>query len=127
VRLSDHRYGRLAETMAAWALRLRGYRVVGRNVRVAGREIDLVARRGGLLVICEVKARRTRSFGPPLAAVDARKQRRLHDAASLLLARDPTLERVRFDVITVDGYSVTHLPAAFALPYDEPARFRHIA
>ena len=127
MRLSDHRYGRLAETMAAWALRLRGYRVVGRNVRVAGREIDLVARRGALLVICEVKARRTHSFGPPLAAVDARKQRRLHDAATLLLARDPTLERVRFDVITVDGYSVTHLPDAFSLPDDEPARFRHIA
>ena len=127
MRLSDHRYGRLAETMAAWALRLRGYRVVGRNVRVAGREIDLVARRGALLVICEVKARRTHSFGPSLAAVDARKQRRLHDAATLLLARDPTLERVRFDVITVQGYSVTHLPHAFSLPDDEPAHFRHIA
>ena len=125
--LSDHRYGRLAEAMAAWALRFRGYRILGRNVRVAGREVDLVARRGGLLVICEVKARRTHSFGPPLSAVDARKQRRLHDAATVLLARDPTLERVRFDVITVDRYSVTHVPGAFSLLDDEPARFRHIA
>lgn len=113
MRLSDHRYGRLAETMAAWALRLRGYRIVGRNVRVAGREIDLVARRGGLLVVCEVKARRTASFGPPLAAVGEQKQRRLHEAATVLMARDATVERVRFDVIAVDGYTLTHLPAAF--------------
>jgi Holliday junction resolvase-like predicted endonuclease len=51
----------------------------------------------------------------------------MHDAAAILLARDPTLHAVRFDVITVDGYSVTHLPAAFSLLDDEPARFRHTA
>src|SRR5204863_6972523 len=72
--ISDQRYGRLAETMAAWALRLRGYRIVGRNVRVSGREVDLVARRGSLLVVCEVKARRTRRFGAPAEAVGERTQ-----------------------------------------------------
>ena len=52
------RYGRLAELAAAWLLRVRGYRVIGRNLRVAGRELDIVARRRGVLVVCEVKARR---------------------------------------------------------------------
>jgi putative endonuclease len=110
--ISDHGYGRLAETMAAWALRLRGYRIVGRNVRVSGREIDLVARRGSLLVVCEVKARRNRRFGAPAGAVGERTQQRLREAATLLASRDPSLERVRVDVITVEGLTLRHMPGA---------------
>ena len=41
--MSDHTYGRLAELLAAGAVLLRGYRIVGRNVRVGGREVDLLA------------------------------------------------------------------------------------
>ena len=111
--ISPARYGRLAETVAAWRLRLVGYRVVGRNVRVAGREVDLVARRGGLLVVCEVKARRSLQYGTPLDAVGPDKQRRLREAGEMLLERDPTLDEVRFDVIAVTGTSVRHLRAAF--------------
>lgn len=108
--ISDHRYGRLAEGMAAWALRLRGYRVVGRNLRVAGREVDVVARRGGLLVVCEVKARRSRRFGAPASAVGAHRQQRLREAAAVLAARDPSIRQVRVDVIAVEGFSLRHLP-----------------
>jgi putative endonuclease len=113
-RRSPHSYGRLAETLAAWRLRLAGYRIVGRNVRVGGREVDVLARRGSLLVICEVKARRSTSFGGPLEAVGAEKQARLRRAAEILIARDPTVQTVRFDVIVIDGFSVRHLPAAFS-------------
>jgi len=112
-RLPDHRYGRLAETMAAWTMRLRGYRIVGRNVRVAGREVDLLARKRDLIVICEVKARRVERYGGPLEAVGPRQQRRLHEAAEVLMARDDSIRQVRFDVIAVSGYAVRHLPAAF--------------
>jgi putative endonuclease len=108
--ISASEYGRLAETLAATWLRLRGYRIVGRNIRVAGREIDVVARRGSTLVVCEVKARRTTSRGAP---ADARKRRRMLEAGEMLLAAHPEAERVRFDVIAVDGLRVRHLPAAF--------------
>ena len=111
--LSDRHYGRLAETLAAWALRLRGFRVVGQNVRVGGREVDLLARRGTLLVVCEVKARRGSLFGTPAEAVGPHKRRRLREAAEMLMADDPSVERVRFDVIAVSGLSVRHLPEAF--------------
>jgi putative endonuclease len=111
--ISASDYGRLAEALAAAWLRLRGYRIVGRNVRVAGREVDVVARRGRTLVVCEVKARRTRSRGAPAEAVDPRKQRRMAEAGEMLLAAHPGLDRVRFDVIAVDGLRVTHFPAAF--------------
>jgi putative endonuclease len=111
--ISASEYGRLAETMATAWLRLRGYRIVGRNVRVAGREVDVVARRGTTLVVCEVKARRSRSRGAPAEAVDPRKMRRLAEAGEMLLAAHPGAERLRFDVITVDGLRITHIPAAF--------------
>jgi putative endonuclease len=111
--ISASEYGRLAETLAAMSLRLRGYRIVARNVRVAGREIDVVARRGRTLVVCEVKARRSRSRGAPTEAVDLRKRRRMVEAGGMLLAAHPGTDRVRFDVIAVDGLRVSHLPAAF--------------
>jgi len=111
--ISASEYGRLAETLAATWLRLRGYRIVGRNVRVARREIDVVARRGSTLVVCEVKARRSTSRGAPAEAVDARKRRRMVEAGEMLLAAHPDAERVRFDVIAVDGLRVRHVPAAF--------------
>jgi putative endonuclease len=110
---ADPGYGRLAEELAAWRLRLAGLRVVGRNVRVGGREIDLVARRGGLLVVCEVKARRGAERGEPVEAVGVHKQRRLREAAEVLLRDDATVETVRFDVVEVRGRRVRHLPAAF--------------
>jgi putative endonuclease len=111
--VSDHTYGRLAELLAAVAVLLRGYRIVGRNVRVAGREVDLLARRGGTLVVCEVKARRSATFGTPAEAVGPAKQRRLREAGEMLLARDPSLRVVRFDVVAVTGWSVRYIRAAF--------------
>jgi putative endonuclease len=111
--ISASEYGRLAESLATAWLRLRGYRIVGRNVRVAGREVDVVARRGSTLVVCEVKARRSTSRGTPAEAVDEHKRRRMLEAGEMLLASHPGAERVRFDVIAVDGLRVRHVPAAF--------------
>ena len=112
--ISPARYGRLAESAAAWRLRLAGYRVVGRNVRVAGREVDLIARRGGLLVVCEVKARRTTRYGTPLESVRPDQQRRLREAAEVLLAADPRASTARIDLIAVHGLRPRHISAALS-------------
>lgn len=112
--ISASEYGRLGETAAAWLLRLHGYRVVARNLRVAGFEVDLVARRGDLLVVCEVKARRHGRRGRPAEAVDSRRQGRMRRAAEALAASDASVHRVRFDVVTVDGLRLRHLRGAFA-------------
>ena len=52
----------------------------------AAGEIDVVARDGETLCFLEIKARATADFGPAIAAVDARKQRRISRAAALYLA-----------------------------------------
>jgi putative endonuclease len=111
--------GAEGESRAAAHLRRRGYRVLARNVRAGGVEIDLVARRGRTLVFIEVKTRRTRAFGSPEEAVDARKRARLvRGAAAWLRESGVRTHRARFDVIVCEiddreGWRIRHLEAAF--------------
>ncbi|MCH7598156.1 MAG: YraN family protein [Myxococcales bacterium] len=92
--------GAEGEARAASFLMRRGYRIEARNVRYDGVEIDLIARRGALVVFVEVKTRRTTRFGPPELAVDRRKQARMIRAALAWLHQHPGRARnIRFDVI----------------------------
>lgn len=76
--------GRRGERAAEKYLRRHGYRIVTRNFRAAGAEIDLIAMDGDTLVFVEVKTRRNRAAGAPEEAVDARKQSRMRRAAEVL-------------------------------------------
>jgi putative endonuclease len=91
--------GRRAEHLAAWLLRLKFYRIVGRNIRLPGGEIDIIARRGALLVFVEVKSRR--SLWLARQAVSQKQWRRIEAAAGQFVAARPALRRCRwrFDVI----------------------------
>ena len=77
--------GRRAETFAAWALRLKGWRILDRRVKSAGGEIDLVARRGRTVAFVEVKWRDR--VGDLDHAIDAYRLRRVAVAAERLAAR----------------------------------------
>lgn len=109
------------EARAAAYLARRGYRIVARNVRAGGVEIDIVARRGRLVVFAEVKTRRSRALGAPETAVDARKQARLARGAAAWLREHPGVaHRMRFDVIACEpsagpagGWRVHHIEGAF--------------
>ena len=111
--------GAEGEARAAEHLRRRGYRIVARNVRAGGVEIDLIARRGSLIVFVEVKTRRSRSLGLPEQAVDARKRARLVRGAAAWLHDHPgAARRARFDVIVCEpdpkaGWLLRHLKGAF--------------
>jgi putative endonuclease len=119
--MPDHRrtLGAQGEALAAAHLAREGYRIVGRNVRADGIELDLVAARGSLHVFVEVKTRRSRLLGLPEEAVDGRKRGRLiRGAAAWLREHRVRGGSVRFDVITVErspdgGWSLRHLPGAF--------------
>ena len=111
--------GAEGEARAAAFLRGRGYRIVARNVRSGGVEIDLIARSGAVVVFVEVKTRSSGRQGPPELAVDARKQARLlRGAAAWLHARHGRAREVRFDVIACERdaagrWQLRHLEAAF--------------
>ncbi len=110
--------GRRGEDVAAEALRGQGYDIVERNFRCPEGEIDIVARRGDVIVFCEVKTRVTDRWGEPSEAVGFAKQRRLRGlAARWLKERGARFSEVRFDVVSVivrgSHVETTHIPDAF--------------
>ena len=109
------RSGRRAERRAVFWYRLRGYRILGRNVWAGGNELDLVARRGSRIVVCEVKSKGGPGFGEPAEMVTPEKQRRLRAAAEAWLQANPQLRglAVRFDVVAVAGGRLRRIAAAF--------------
>lgn len=113
-RQQAERRGRRAEALAAWALRLKGYRILARRWRVPVGEIDLVARRGRLIAFVEVKQRASETEG--VEAVTPAAQRRIARAASVWLAAHPDAAGFdcRFDVIVcVPGRLPRHIAGAF--------------
>ncbi len=101
------RFGRFAEEICAWHLRLRGYRILARRFRTPLGEIDIVARRGGLVAFIEVKARR--DLVQAGESLSPHQQRRITRAAGMYLQKQPSLQRLdqRFDVMLVAPW---HMP-----------------
>jgi putative endonuclease len=108
-------YGRHGEELAAEWYARRGYSVLERNWRCPIGEIDLIARRGRLVVFCEVKARRSAAVVLPAMAVGPVKQQRLRRLAAAWLAthRFRRGVEVRFDVVAVTGSVVDVYENAF--------------
>ena len=106
--------GRAAEDAAVALLLRHGYRIVARNVRLPGDEIDVIARDGNVVVFVEVKARATSAYGGAKAAVDARKRATLRAIAADWLQIAAPRARARFDVVTFEGGRATLHQDAFA-------------
>jgi putative endonuclease len=89
--------------------------VLDTNVWCGPYELDVVARRGGTIVFCEVKSKSGDRFGAPVEMVGVEKQRRVRVAAELWLRRHRECARlrVRFDVIAERAGRLEHLPDAF--------------
>jgi putative endonuclease len=103
-----------AERRALWHYRVRGYRILGANVRAGRNELDLIVRRGRNLTFVEVKSRRGEGFGGAVAAVDREKRLRVRRAAQVWLSRNPqpAYVRVGFEVVAVDRGRLTRIPTA---------------
>ena len=117
--------GRRGERRAAWFYRLRGYRIVARNVRLRHGEIDLIVRRGRMLVFVEVKTRQSTAAGEGYEAVDAGKQLQMVRLAAEYLAWNVHRGDVRYDVVSLywtgRRFTVTHFADAFR-PFADPVR-----
>jgi len=97
--------GRVAEALAARHLERLGYRILVRNFRARGGELDLVATDGDTLAIVEVRYRASERYGGAAASITRGKRSRIVRAARVLLAKNPPLAKlaVRFDVVEVRG------------------------
>ncbi len=117
MRIPSRLLGKRGERRAAWFYRLRGYRIVERNLHMRGGEIDLVVRRGGMLVFVEVKTRQSVAAGYGVDAVDRRKKLQIISLTSAYLARHPHDGEVRHDILSLFWtgwrFVVSHYPDAF--------------
>ncbi len=95
------RRGRVAEWLCLWHLRVRGWRIVARGWRCPAGEIDIIARRGRVLAIVEVKSRG--DVGVAAAALAPRQRRRIVRAAEAFLGARPDLAGLdlQFDLMLV--------------------------
>jgi len=93
--------GQWAEFAASLWLRLTGWRILARGFRVPQGEIDLIARRGGVVAFIEVKYRR--DFAAAVEAVTPRQRARITRAAQVFLSRRPDLAKFggRFDMVVM--------------------------
>lgn len=109
--------GGVSEGIAALWLILKGYRVLHRNVRVSGGELDLVCRKRSSIVFVEVKYRRNDRYGNAESFVHERKQALVKRAALGYMNRmriNPEHQLYRFDVIAIDGFRIRHIQNAFS-------------
>lgn len=116
--------GKWAEDLVSRWYEQHGYVIVARNWRCKRGELDVVACKNGVLVVCEVKARASNAFGTPAEAVTPAKQLKVRRAtadfrASLRVSNDPVAQlvnivrTVRFDVACVLGTQLEMLEDIF--------------
>ncbi|WLS03981.1 YraN family protein [Shinella oryzae] len=100
-RLKAFRRGHVSEYLAALYLLAKGYRIRAIRYRTKAGEIDIIARRGDLVVCVEVKARR--DVDSAVFAVTGTAQRRIRAASEVWLARQPDAHRLslRYDIVAV--------------------------
>ena len=113
------------DLVAAWYVR-EGYDIVARNWRCTRGELDVIAWRDGVLVVCEVKARRNGNHGDPFESITTQKIARLRRAAAMFVVElrergSPVsggglrlpIHELRFDAAAVLGGRVEVREAAF--------------
>ncbi|MEW5787032.1 MAG: YraN family protein [Pseudomonadota bacterium] len=108
-----HAIGAAAEEQAARHLTARGLRLLARNYRCKGGEIDLVMADGDTLVFVEVRARAPSRFGSAGESITAAKRARVVLAARHYLASQRLDRPCRFDAVLLDGATLEWLRGAF--------------
>ena len=100
-RIKAEKRGHRSEWLAAWALRLKGWRIVAKRFKTKTGEVDLIARKRDLIIMVEVKARA--SLIEAMDSVTPTAQRRIEAAGDIWLARQPDFSRlsVRYDLVAV--------------------------
>ncbi|MGE0077606.1 MAG: YraN family protein [Bacteroidales bacterium] len=109
--------GALGEDLATAFLQQKGYAILHRNWHFGHKELDIVAKDNGMLVIVEVKTRANDYWEEPKEAVKRKKQKRIIDAADAYVQYFDLDIEVRFDIVSVvwhgGQHTIEHIEDAF--------------
>lgn len=101
--MNNKRTGNYGESLACEFLKKQGYKILERNYRIRGGEIDIVAKDGDWLVFVEVKTRFTHEYGPPAESITPWKIKALLKSALFYIQKISWGSRLyRIDVVAVD-------------------------
>ena len=94
-----------------------GFTILETNWRFQKAEIDIIAKKDGLLIFTEVKTRRSKKFEKPADAIDKKKIALYKDAVGGYLKQYPSEDEIRFDLVNIiigkDETQIEHIPNAF--------------
>lgn len=110
--------GKSGEDKAADYLIQNGYQILHRNWRSGHKELDIVAAKDNIVVICEVKTRKNTLYGNPDEAINNKKIRRIVSSADAYIRCFKLDNHVRFDIINIitDEERIEHIEDAFFPP-----------
>ncbi|MGB1361591.1 MAG: YraN family protein [Alphaproteobacteria bacterium] len=108
----NYRYkvGLLAEIYACVYLMIRGYRIVKWRYKIPVGEIDILAKKGGVFVVVEVKYRN--NMETALYSITPNQKSRLINSAKWVMKKYKT-EKIRFDAVLVSGFNISHIENAW--------------
>lgn len=116
---SRQELGQKGEDIACRFLEKKGYKIIARRFRHRRAEIDIIARKGSILVFVEVKTRRHDEFGYPEEAVRKAKKEKLKEAAlGFLSEKRERISECRFDILSIlfkseREYEIAHFEDVF--------------
>ena len=97
------KFGRTSESIAAKVLKKKGYKILEKNYRSPGGEIDIIAKDKDTLVFVEVKARMSETYGNPKESVTIGKQQKISKTAQYYFKEKKLSDfRARFDVVAIN-------------------------
>ncbi|MDO5047905.1 MAG: YraN family protein [Anaerococcus sp.] len=108
--------GDFGEDLASKYLKARSYKIMARNYTKPYGEVDIIARKGDVIVFVEVKTRKNRRFSNPRDAVTFKKQERIIKASqAYLIEKDLSEYLMRFDVceVLLDTKEINYIENAF--------------
>lgn len=116
--MAEHnQLGRKGEELAVEFLRLKEYEILKTNYRYQKAEVDIIAKRGNLLIAAEVKTRSTPEFGDPQDFVKPKQIKQLVKAVNHFVEEENLDVDVRFDIIAIvknkAGTKIDHIQDAF--------------
>ncbi len=111
--LKNYKSGLLAEFYAECYLRIKGYSIKERRYKTKVGEIDIIAKKSGVIIFLEVKKRK--SLDDALLCITEKMKKRILDAAKIYLMKEKlnSDSSVRFDIIAVSGFKIKHIVNSF--------------
>jgi putative endonuclease len=110
--------GNQNEKLAQEFLIKNGYTILDKNFLTKFGEIDIIAKKGNVLVFVEVRSKSYTYFGKPFETINKSKIQKIIKTAQIFISKNYLSEYdVRFDVISIEKEKINHIQSAFDLDY----------